>query len=98
MTNNSLDSVADRDFCVEIASAIALAMVHLSRFSEEIIFYGVLGNLNLWSWTMPFLQVPALCRKRKILILLNWYAVNPGRVIGDVVVIINHAEGVAFGL
>ena len=28
VTNNSLDSVADRDFCVEIASAIALAMVH----------------------------------------------------------------------
>ena len=49
VTNNSLDSVADRDFCVEIASAIALAMVHLSRFSEEII---------LWcSWEFKFVEL-----------------------------------------
>ncbi len=70
------DSVADRDFCVDIPSAIALAMVHLSRFQKKS-FYGVLGNLNLWNWMTPFLQVPALCRKRKIPILLNWCAVNP---------------------
>jgi argininosuccinate lyase len=38
-TANSLDGVADRDFCVEILSALSLAMVHLSRFSEEIILW-----------------------------------------------------------
>jgi len=37
--DNTLDGVSDRDFCVELASAISLIMVHLSRFSEEIIFW-----------------------------------------------------------
>lgn len=31
---NSLDGVSDRDFCIELASALSLAMVHLSRFSR----------------------------------------------------------------
>lgn len=36
---NSLDGVSDRDFCVECSACIALAMTHLSRFSEEIILW-----------------------------------------------------------
>jgi argininosuccinate lyase len=36
---NSLDGVSDRDFCVEFAAALSLVMVHLSRFSEEIILW-----------------------------------------------------------
>ncbi len=36
---NSLDGVSDRDFCAEIAFAISLAFVHLSRFSEEVILW-----------------------------------------------------------
>jgi argininosuccinate lyase len=36
---NSLDGVSDRDYCVELASAISLIMVHLSRFCEEIILW-----------------------------------------------------------
>jgi argininosuccinate lyase len=36
---NSLDAVSDRDFAVEFAAAAALLMVHLSRFSEELILW-----------------------------------------------------------
>ncbi len=36
---NSLDAVSDRDFAVEFCAAAALAMVHLSRFSEELILW-----------------------------------------------------------
>ena len=39
ITTNSLDAVADRDFIVDVHSAAALAMVHLSRLSEEIILW-----------------------------------------------------------
>lgn len=39
---NSIDAVSDRDFIVEIASTIAISMMHLSRFSEEIIFWSSL--------------------------------------------------------
>ncbi len=49
IVKNSLDGVSDRDFCVEIASACATLMMHLSRFSEEII---------LWSsWEFKFIDL-----------------------------------------
>ncbi|MBO5261406.1 MAG: argininosuccinate lyase [Coprococcus sp.] len=38
-TLNSMDSVADRDYCIELLSALATVMMHLSRFSEEIIIW-----------------------------------------------------------
>ena len=38
-TLNSMDSVADRDYCIELLSAMATIMMHLSRFSEEIIIW-----------------------------------------------------------
>ena len=49
ITQNSLDAVSDRDFCIELASAISILMMHLSRFSEEII---------LWcSWEFKFIEL-----------------------------------------
>lgn len=38
-TRNSLDSVSDRDFAIEFCSVASLLMVHLSRFSEELIIW-----------------------------------------------------------
>ncbi|MBQ8624238.1 MAG: argininosuccinate lyase [Oscillospiraceae bacterium] len=46
---NSIDGVSDRDFCIELLSTIATLMMHLSRFSEEII---------LWSsWEFKFVEL-----------------------------------------
>ena len=46
---NSIDGVSDRDFCVEFVSCCAVTMMHLSRFSEEII---------LWSsWEFKFIEL-----------------------------------------
>ncbi|MDL2324505.1 argininosuccinate lyase [Ruminococcaceae bacterium OttesenSCG-928-A16] len=36
---NSMDAVSDRDFCVELAAALALVMTHLSRLSEEVVLW-----------------------------------------------------------
>ena len=48
-TDNSLDSVSDRDFAMEFTSALSILMMHLSRFSEEII---------LWcSWEFKFVEL-----------------------------------------
>ena len=48
-TKNSIDGVSDRDFCLELMSAFAILMMHLSRFSEEII---------LWSsWEFKFVEL-----------------------------------------
>ncbi|WP_075431657.1 argininosuccinate lyase [Buchnera aphidicola] len=38
-TKNALDSVSDRDFILEILSVACISMMHLSRFSEDLIFY-----------------------------------------------------------
>ena len=45
-TNNSMDSVADRDYIIEFLSALSTVMMHLSRFSEEIIIW----NSNEYSF------------------------------------------------
>ena len=38
-TDNSMDSVSDRDYAIELLSALSIMMMHLSRFSEEIILW-----------------------------------------------------------
>ena len=48
-TYNSLDGVSDRDYAIELASAISICMTHLSRLSEEIV---------LWSsWEFKFIEL-----------------------------------------
>ncbi len=39
VTRNSLDGVSDRDFAIELASVLSMIMMHLSRFSEELILW-----------------------------------------------------------
>lgn len=39
VTMNSLDGVSDRDFVIELANCLALVMMHLSRFCEELILW-----------------------------------------------------------
>ena len=49
VTRNSIDGVSDRDFCLELMSAYSIIMMHLSRFSEEII---------LWSsWEFRYVEL-----------------------------------------
>ena len=48
-TRNSLDSVSDRDFAIELAAAASILMTHLSRFSEELVLWtsAQFGFVNL---------------------------------------------------
>ncbi len=39
ITENSMDGVSDRDFAIELASCLSIIMMHLSRFSEELILW-----------------------------------------------------------
>ena len=48
-SENSIDAVSDRDYCVELLAAFSLIMTHLSRFAEEII---------LWSsWEFSYVEL-----------------------------------------
>lgn len=92
VTNNSLDSVADRDFCVELASAISLAMVHLSRFSEEII---------LWcSWEFKFVELDdafstgsSIMPQKKNPDIAELVRGKSGRVFGDLMTLLTMLKG-----
>ena len=49
VTENSLDGVSDRDYLIELSSVLSIIMMHLSRFSEEVI---------LWcSWEFKFIEL-----------------------------------------
>jgi argininosuccinate lyase len=59
-SNNSLDSVSDRDFAIEFTAAGSLIMMHLSRFSEELILWA--------SAQFDFIEMPdAFCTGSSIM-------------------------------
>ncbi|NLJ30332.1 MAG: argininosuccinate lyase [Clostridiales bacterium] len=92
VTNNSLDGVSDRDFCMELASDIAIAMVHLSRFSEEII---------LWcSWEFRFVQLDdafstgsSIMPQKKNPDIAELVRGKTGRTIGDLTTLLTMMKG-----
>lgn len=92
VTNNSLDGVSDRDFCMELAADIAIAMVHLSRFSEEII---------LWcSWEFRFVQLDdafstgsSIMPQKKNPDIAELVRGKTGRTIGDLTALLTMMKG-----
>ena len=90
---NSLDAVSDRDFCVEIANALSLLMVHLSRFSEEII---------LWcSWEFKFIELDdayatgsSIMPQKKNPDVTELIRGKTGRVIGDLTTLLTMLKGI----
>ncbi|MCI6720445.1 MAG: argininosuccinate lyase [Clostridiales bacterium] len=48
-TDNSLDGVSDRDYCIELCAALSILMMHLSRLSEEVIAW--------CSWEFKFIEL-----------------------------------------
>lgn len=92
VSRNSLDGVADRDFCAEIAAAVSLAMVHLSRFSEEII---------LWcSWEFKFVELDdafstgsSIMPQKKNPDITELIRGKSGRVFGDLTALLTMMKG-----
>ena len=92
VTNNSLDGVSDRDFAVELAAALSLIMVHLSRFSEEII---------LWcSWEFKFIELDdafstgsSIMPQKKNPDIAELVRGKSGRVFGDLMTLLTVLKG-----
>lgn len=92
ITHNSLDGVSDRDFCVELAAALSLIMVHLSRFSEEII---------LWcSWEFKFIELDdafstgsSIMPQKKNPDITELIRGKSGRVFGDLMALLTMMKG-----
>ncbi len=91
-TQNSLDGVSDRDFCIELCSALSILMMHLSRFSEEII---------LWcSWEFKFVELDdayatgsSIMPQKKNPDVTELIRGKTGRVYGDLMTLLTMMKG-----
>ena len=89
---NSLDAVSDRDFCVELTSALALVMMHLSRLAEELI---------LWtSWEFRFVELSdayttgsSIMPQKKNSDMAELVRGKTGRVYGDLITLLTMLKG-----
>ena len=89
---NSIDGVSDRDFCVELLSDCALLMMHLSRFSEELI---------LWSsWEFKFVELSdsyttgsSIMPQKKNPDMAELIRGKTGRVYGDLMALLTTLKG-----
>lgn len=92
ITQNSLDGVSDRDFCLELASALSILMMHLSRFSEEII---------MWcSWEFKFIELDdayatgsSIMPQKKNPDITELIRGKTGRVYGDLMTLLTMMKG-----
>ena len=90
---NSIDGVSDRDFCVELLSAFATVMMHLSRFSEEVI---------LWSsWEFRFVELDdsyttgsSIMPQKKNPDIAELVRGKTGRVYGDLMAMLTVLKGI----
>lgn len=92
VAQNSIDGVSDRDFCAELLSCLSILMVHLSRFSEELI---------LWcSWEFRFVELSdAYCTGSSIMPqkknpdMAELIRGKTGRVFGDLTATLTMLKG-----
>ena len=92
VARNSIDAVSDRDFCVELLSALSLLMMHLSRLSEELI---------LWtSWEFRFVTLSdafttgsSIMPQKKNSDMAELVRGKTGRVYGDLMALLTMLKG-----
>ena len=92
ITLNSLDGVSDRDFCVEIMSAIAIIMMHLSRFSEEIILWSSL-EFSFVELADAYTTGSSIMPQKKNSDIAELVRGKTGRVYGDLMALLTTLKG-----
>ena len=92
ITMNSIDGVSDRDFCLELMSCLSLLMMHLSRFSEEIILWA--------SWEFKFIELSdayttgsSIMPQKKNPDMAELVRGKTGRVYGDLMALLTTLKG-----
>ena len=92
ITMNSIDGVSDRDFCLELMSALSILMMHMSRFSEEIILWA--------SWEFKFIALSdayttgsSIMPQKKNPDMAELCRGKTGRVYGDLMALLTTLKG-----
>jgi argininosuccinate lyase len=90
---NSLDGVSDRDYCVELLSALSILMMHFSRLAEEVV---------LWSsWEFKFVELSddfttgsSIMPQKKNPDMAELARGKTGRVYGDLISLLTVLKGI----
>ncbi len=93
VTRNSLDGVSDRDFALELASALSIIMVHLSRFSEEIILW-CSGEFKFIELDDAFSTGSSIMPQKKNPDIAELVRGKSGRVFGDNMTLLTAMKGI----
>ena len=93
VTDNSLDGVSDRDYCIELTSALSILMMHISRLSEEIIAW--------CSWEFKFVELDdafstgsSIMPQKKNPDVCELIRGKTGRVYGDLMTLLTMLKGI----
>ena len=92
ITQNSMDAVSDRDFAVELLAALALAAVHLSRLSEDVILWAS-SEFKFITISDAFTTGSSLMPQKKNPDVAELTRGKTGRVIGNLVSLLTTLKG-----
>ncbi|RCL02945.1 MAG: argininosuccinate lyase [Candidatus Tokpelaia sp. JSC161] len=91
-TRNSIDSVSDRDFAVEFLANIAIAAMHLSRLSEEIILWST-SQFNFISLSDAFSTGSSIMPQKKNPDAAELIRAKTGRINGSLIALLTVMKG-----
>ena len=92
VTQNSMDAVSDRDFAVELLSALALISIHLSRLSEDVILWAS-TEFRFVTLSDAFTTGSSLMPQKKNPDVAELTRGKAGRVVGDLVSLLTTLKG-----
>ena len=92
-TVNSIDSVSDRDYAIEALSALSLIMMHLSRFSEEVILWCT-GEFNFVELDDAYSTGSSIMPQKKNPDVAELVRGNTGRVYGYLKTLLTVMKGI----
>ena len=92
-TINSIDSVSDRDYAIEALSALSLIMMHLSRFSEEVILWCT-GEFNFVELDDAYSTGSSIMPQKKNPDVAELVRGKTGRVYGDLMTLLTVMKGI----
>ncbi|MBS5938689.1 argininosuccinate lyase [Clostridium sp.] len=92
ITNNSLDSVSDRDYAIEALSVLSMIMMHLSRFSEEIILWAT-NEFSFIELSDEYSTGSSIMPQKKNPDVAELVRGKTGRVYGDLMTLLTVMKG-----
>ena len=92
ITMNSLDSVSDRDYCIETAGNMALVQMHLSRFCEEIVLWAT-TEFSFIDLSEKWSTGSSIMPQKKNPDFAELIRGRTGRVYGDLIALLTMMKG-----